>query len=85
MPACFSASEFTFGSPPKGLFHRAICISGGSFTPLQSSKQTGIGLGIPVLNLAESTGKEFFKELGVADIKAARALSAEDIQLSKRI
>jgi para-nitrobenzyl esterase len=64
----------------KGLFHRAICMSGGSFTPLQTSKQTGIGLGIPALKLAESTGEEFFKELGVADIKAARALSAEDIQ-----
>jgi para-nitrobenzyl esterase len=64
----------------KGLFHRAICMSGGSFTPLQTSKQTGIGLGIPSLEVAESTGEEFFKELGVADIKAARALSAEDIQ-----
>jgi para-nitrobenzyl esterase len=64
----------------KGLFHRAICMSGGSFTPLQTSKQTGISLGIPSLKLAESTGEEFLKELGVADIKAARALSAEDIQ-----
>ena len=53
----------------------------GSFTPLQTSKQTGIGLGIPALNLAESLGEELFKELGVADIKAARALSAEDIQI----
>ena len=64
----------------KGLFHRAICMSGGSFTPLQTSKQTGIGLGIPALKLAESTGEELLKELGVIDIKAARALSAEDIQ-----
>lgn len=64
----------------KGLFHRAICMSGGSFTPLQTSKQTGIGLGIPALKLAEQNGEEFLKELGVADIKAARALSAEDIQ-----
>ena len=64
----------------KGLFHRAICMSGGSFTPLQISKQVGIGLGIPALSFAESTGVEFLKELGVADIKAARALSAEDIQ-----
>lgn len=64
----------------KGLFHRAICMSGASFTPLQTSKQTGIGLGIPALQLAESIGEELFKELGVTDIKAARALSAEDIQ-----
>ncbi|MFC1495718.1 carboxylesterase family protein, partial [Thermodesulfobacteriota bacterium] len=27
----------------KGLFNRAICMSGGSFTPLQTSKQAGIG------------------------------------------
>ncbi len=64
----------------KDLFHRAICMSGGSFTPLQVSKQTGIGLGIPALKLAEQNGDEFLKTLGVADIKAARALSAEDIQ-----
>lgn len=64
----------------KGLFHRAICMSGGSFTPLQTSKQVGIGLGMPALNFAELTGVEFLKELGVADIKAARVLSAEDIQ-----
>ena len=64
----------------KGLFHRAICMSGGSFTPLQTSKQAGIGLGLPSINFAESTGMDFLKELGVPDIKAARALSAEDIQ-----
>jgi para-nitrobenzyl esterase len=64
----------------KGLFDGVICMSGGSFTPLQTSKQAGIGLGIPSLNFAESTGVDFLKELGVADIKAARSLSAEDIQ-----
>ena len=64
----------------KGLFEKAICMSGGSFTPLQTSKQTGIGLGIPDLKLAEQNGEEFLKKLGAADIKAARALSAEDIQ-----
>ena len=64
----------------KGLFHCAICMSGGSFTPLQTSKQKGIGLGMPDLKLAEQNGEEFLKQLGVADIKAARALSAEDIQ-----
>jgi para-nitrobenzyl esterase len=64
----------------KGLFDGVICMSGGSFTPLQTSKQAGIGLGIPSLSFAESTGVDFLKELGVPDIKAARALSAEDIQ-----
>jgi para-nitrobenzyl esterase len=66
----------------KGLFHRAICMSGGSFAPLQTSNSpgTGMGLGIPALELAESTGVEFLGKLGAADIKAARAISAEDIQ-----
>ncbi|NLD38584.1 MAG: carboxylesterase family protein [Desulfatiglans sp.] len=64
----------------KGLFHRAICMSGGSFTPLMTENQAGIGLGLPALKLAESNGEQFLKELGAADIKAARALSADDIQ-----
>jgi para-nitrobenzyl esterase len=66
----------------KGLFHRAICMSGGSFAPLQTSDQTVTGLGIPSLKVAESTGEAFLKKLGAADIKAARALSAEEIQKS---
>ncbi len=64
----------------KGLFQRAICMSGGSFAPLQTSSEGGAGLGIPALKLAESTGEAFLKKLGAADIKAARAMSAEEIQ-----
>jgi para-nitrobenzyl esterase len=64
----------------EGLFHRAICMSGGSFTPLMAAIQAGIGLGMPTLKLAEQNGEEFLKQLGVEDITAARALSAEDIQ-----
>jgi len=64
----------------KGLFHRAICMSGGSFAPLQTSNQAGAGMGIPALKAAESRGEEFLKKLGAADIKAARAMSAETIQ-----
>jgi para-nitrobenzyl esterase len=66
----------------KGLFHRAICMSGGSFAPLQTSNEGGTGLGIPALSVAESRGVDFFKKLGAADLKAARALSAEEIQKS---
>jgi para-nitrobenzyl esterase len=66
----------------KGLFRRAICMSGGSFAPLQTSSQAVTGLGIPTLAVAESTGEEFLEKLGVADIKAARAFSAEEIQKS---
>jgi para-nitrobenzyl esterase len=68
----------------KKLFHRAICMSGGSFTPLQTSKQTSIGMGIPSLEFAESTGIGFLKELGVSNIKEARALSAEDLQKTQK-
>ena len=64
----------------KGLFHRVICMSGGSFAPLQTSNQGGVGLGVPALKVAETTGEEFLKKLGTADIKAARAKSAEEIQ-----
>ena len=66
----------------KGLFHRAICMSGGSFTPLQTSNEAGTGTGVPSLKLAESRGEEFLKKLGAANIKAARVLSAEEIQKS---
>ncbi len=64
----------------RGLFHRTICMSGGSFTPLQTSTRNGAGLGIPSLELAESTGEELLTQLGLSDIAAARALSAEDFQ-----
>ncbi|MCC6201606.1 MAG: carboxylesterase family protein [Gammaproteobacteria bacterium] len=64
----------------KGLFHRAICMSGGSFAPLQTSHETVSGLGIPAWPVAEASGKAFLEKLGAADIKAARALSAEAIQ-----
>jgi para-nitrobenzyl esterase len=64
----------------KGLFHRVICMSGGSFAPLQTSTEGGIGMGIPALKLAESTGEAFLKKLGAADLKGARAMSAEEIQ-----
>ncbi|MDI9612811.1 MAG: carboxylesterase family protein [Acidobacteriota bacterium] len=64
----------------KGMFHRVICMSGGSFAPLQTSAQGGVGMGIPALELAESSGKALLEKLGVADIRAARALGAEEIQ-----
>jgi para-nitrobenzyl esterase len=64
----------------KGLFQRVLCMSGGSFAPLQTSNQGGIGLGIPALKLGESSGEAFFKKLGASDLRAARAMSAEEIQ-----
>jgi para-nitrobenzyl esterase len=64
----------------KGLFHRVIAMSGASFAPLQTSEQTGMGLDMPALQLAEANGKEFLQKLGVADITAARKLGAEKIE-----
>ena len=64
----------------KDLFHRVICMSGGTFGPLLTSDQTGAGMRIPALEMAESNGKEFLNRLGAADIKAARTLNAEEIQ-----
>jgi para-nitrobenzyl esterase len=56
----------------KGLFQRAISESGG-FANV-------VGRNIPTLKLAESNGKNFLEKLGARDIKAARALSADQIQ-----
>jgi para-nitrobenzyl esterase len=62
----------------KGLFHRAISESGGSFAPVRVGNQTGQM--VPSLQLAEASGKSLLESLGAKDIKAARALSAEEIQ-----
>ena len=64
--------------PAKGLFQRAISESGGSFAPPRSANEAGQN--VPTLKLAESNGESFLKKLGAADIKAARALTAEQIQ-----
>ena len=53
----------------KGLFQGAISESGGSFEP-----------GIPTLTISEASGHRFLTKLGVNNIQAARALSAEKIQ-----
>jgi para-nitrobenzyl esterase len=62
----------------KGLFHGAISMSGGSFAPPRVANEAGQN--VPSLKLAESTGEKFLKKLGAGDIKAARAIKAEDIQ-----
>ena len=61
--------------PPRHLHERGIVRSAADF-----KSSTGMGLGIPSLKMAESIGEEFLKKSGAADIKAARALSAEEIQ-----
>ncbi len=62
----------------KGLFQRAISESGGSFAPPRISNEAGQN--VAALQLGEANGESFLKKLGAADIKAARALSADQIQ-----
>jgi para-nitrobenzyl esterase len=62
----------------KGLFQRAISESGGSFAPPRIANEAGQN--VPSLKLAESSGESFLKKLDVADMKAARALPADQIQ-----
>jgi para-nitrobenzyl esterase len=62
----------------KGLFHKVISQSGGSFAP--SRRATEGGLTVPSLALAETTGRDFLGKLGATTIAAARALPAGEIQ-----
>ena len=48
----------------KGLFHRVICMSGGSFTPLQTSNQAGAGMGIPALKRSRVKRRRISEEAG---------------------
>jgi para-nitrobenzyl esterase len=65
--------------PAKGLFQRAISESGGSFAPPRIAEGAA-GMNVESLKMGESAGENFLKKLGAADIKAARALSADQIQ-----
>lgn len=62
----------------KGLFHKAISESGGSFAASRTGSEGG--LNVPTLATAEAAGKDFLGKLGAASIAAARALSADAIQ-----
>ena len=64
----------------KGLFHRAISESGGSFAPVRSGNEAAQM--VPSLKMAEAAGKSYLEGLGANDINAARALTAEKIQSS---
>jgi len=75
------AVAFLAASPlSRGLFHKVIAMSGGSFTPLQTTEQGGAGMSIPSLQVAEATGSAFLAKLGVKNIAEARALGADAIQ-----
>ena len=62
----------------KGLFHKAISESGGSFAPSRRAAEGG--LNVPSLAAAETMGSELLGKLGATRIAAARALSADQIQ-----
>ena len=64
-----SVSMLSASPMAKGLFQRAISESGGSMAPPRSS-----------LKQAEEQGKAYLSKLGADTIKAARALSAEEVQ-----
>jgi para-nitrobenzyl esterase len=75
------AVSFLAASPlSKGLFHRVIAMSGGSFAPLQTSEQGAFGMSIPTLKVAEATGSAFLAKLGAKNIAEARKLSADTLQ-----
>ena len=61
-----------------GLFQRAICESGVMMAPVKDG--VDVMRSTPSQRLAERQGIEFLKKLGVQDINAARALSADQIQ-----
>ena len=65
----------------KGLFHRAISESGGSFGPPRFATEGGQS--VPPLRVAEAAGQSFLMKAGATDIAAARALPAEKIQAAQ--
>lgn len=75
------AVSFLAASPlAKGQFHKVIAMSGGSFTPLQTTEQGAFGMSIPALKVAEATGSAFLARLGAKNIDEARKLGADVIQ-----
>lgn len=73
-----SVSSLMCAPGARGLFQRAICESGVIMAPVKSGDDAMILM--PSQGLAERRGIKFLKKLGVQDINAARALSAEQIQ-----
>lgn len=73
-----AVSMLAASPPAKGLFQRAISESGGNFGPPKFANEGGVN--VPPLKVAEASGKTFLAKIGAADIKAARAVSADTIQ-----
>jgi len=61
----------------KGLFHKVISESGGSFAPSRRAMEGGEL--VPTLAAAEAVGQQFLGKLGATSLAAARALPAAKI------
>ncbi len=61
----------------KGLFHRAICQSGGSFGPIRRANETE---GMQLLADAEAKGVEFAKRMGAESLAQLRKVSPDQWQ-----
>jgi para-nitrobenzyl esterase len=72
-----SVSMLAASPHAKGLFHKAISESGGSFAPPRTAEGFGA---VPTLAVAEVMGKTFLEKLGASTIAEARALTADAIQ-----
>jgi para-nitrobenzyl esterase len=74
-----SVSMLTVAPAAKGLFQGAISQSGGSMAPNMITGTEAMQ-NVPTLARAEKVGQDFFAEMGVKDLKAARALPADVVQ-----
>ena len=75
-----SVSMLAASPAAKGLFHRAISQSGGHFGPARAGAIAGATS--PPLSAAEGIGQAFLKRLGASDLRSARQLPAEKIQVA---
>jgi len=73
-----SVSMLTTVPAARGLFQRAISQSGGSMAPVKRGE--ALEMSLVSLPMAEMAGEKYLRKLGVDSIKAARAMSASDIQ-----
>jgi para-nitrobenzyl esterase len=72
-----SVSMLAASPAAKGLFHRAISESGGSFAPAKFDNEAGQN--VLTLRMAEVMGVSLLNRFGVEDIKAARKVGADQI------
>ncbi|WP_337173013.1 carboxylesterase family protein [Paludisphaera sp.] len=77
-----SVSMLAASPRARGLFHRAIAQSGGSFAPPRLAEEGGQTM--RPLKIAEEEGKAYLDGLGAADLAAARALPPSEFLKDRR-